>query len=122
MRTTGERGWRNLQSGAAWRRHARYPVSLWLVESAESGSYYHHVQDLSVSGFFIRKAIPLPVGTRIAFVLELPGRRRIHAKGRVVHAVVSSERCGNGVEMGVLAPEDRAAIQEFLGSGDAWFN
>lgn len=121
---TGERGWRNLREGGALgRRFARYPVSLWAIETVDEGSsYFHHVQDLSLGGFFIRKAVPIAVGTKLSLVLELPAGRKIHAKGRVVHAVVSSERCGNGVELESMSREDQAALQAFLGDGDAWFN
>src|SRR5262245_5867189 len=95
----GERSWKALQDRAAGRRFARYPVSIWAVETMTEGSYFHHVQDLSLGGFFIRKAIPIPVGTELNVLLELPTGSRIKATGRVVHAVVSEERCGNGVEL-----------------------
>ena len=120
---TGERTWKNMrETGATGRRFARYPVSLWALETHSEGSYFHHVQDLSLGGFFIRKAIPIPVGTELNLLLELPTGNRINATGRVVHAVVSDDRCGNGVELGVLTREDRAALQDFLGDGEAFFN
>ena len=119
---TGERSWRKIQEAGSLRRHARYPVSLWAVENADGGSYFHHVQDLSVGGFFLRKPMPLPVGAAMEVVLELPTGRRIQAKARVVHTVVSPARSGNGVELESLSNEDQTALQEFLGEGDAWFN
>lgn len=123
MRTTGERSWKNLrETGSSARRFARYPVSLWAVETMSEGSYFHHVQDLSLGGFFIRKAIPIAVGTEMNLVLELPTGNRLQAKGRVVHAVVSPDRCGNGVELDTLSREDRTALQQFLGEGEEFFN
>lgn len=123
MRTTGERGWKNLrEQGTGARRFARYPVSLWAVETMSEGSYFHHVQDLSLGGFFIRKPIPIAVGTEMNVILELPTGNRLQAKGRVVHAVVSPERCGNGVELDTLSREDRNALLEFLGDGEEFFN
>lgn len=120
---TGERGWKNLKEvGASARRYARYPVSLWAVETMSEGSYFHHVQDLSLGGFFIRKVIPIAVGTEMNVVLELPTGNRVQAKGRVVHAVVSPDRCGNGIELDALSREDQTVLQQFLGDGDAWFN
>lgn len=122
MRTTGERGWRNLHGTTGMRRHARYPVSLWVVESADGGSYFHHVSDLSMSGFFLRKPLPLPVGVSMEVFLELPTGHRIQAKAKVVHTVVSPERSGNGVEIQHISHEDRQALVDFLGEGEAWFN
>ena len=120
---TGERGWKNLKEvGVSARRYARYPVSLWAVETMSEGSYFHHVQDLSLGGFFIRKVIPIAVGTEMNVVLELPTGNRVQAKGRVVHAVVSPDRCGNGIELDALSREDETVLQQFLGAGDAWFN
>lgn len=104
------------------RRHARYPVSLWAVESAESGRYFHHVSDLSIGGFFLRKPLPLPVGISMDVLLELPTGHRISAKAKVVHTVVSPARSGNGVELAELSREDQDALLEFLGEGEAWFN
>ena len=122
MRTTGERGWRNLQGSEGVRRHARYPVSLWVVESAEGGSYFHHVSDLSMSGFFLRKPLPLPVGVSMDVLLELPTGRAIQARAKVVHTVVSPARSGNGVEIERITEDDREALVQFLGEGEAWFN
>lgn len=120
---TGERGWRDIKEvGATGRRFARYPVSLWAVETMSEGSYFHHVQDLSMGGFFIRKPIPIAVGTELDLTLELPTGTRIQAKGRVVHAVVSPDRCGNGVELDRISHDDFTKLQQFLGDGDAWFN
>ena len=120
--STGERSWRSIRETPLTRRHARYPVSLWAVESADGGSYFHHVSDLSLSGFFLRKPLPLPVGVALDVMLELPTGRRIQAKARVVHTVVSPARSGNGVELESLSNDDQSALQEFLGEGDAWFN
>ena len=75
-----------------------------------------------LGGFFIRKPIPIAVGTELDVTLELPTGTRIQAKGKVVHAVVSPDRCGNGVELDRLSHNDATALQQFLGSGDAWFN
>lgn len=121
---TGERGWKNMKEvgGATARRFARYPVSLWAVETMSEGSYFHHVQDLSLGGFFLRKPIPIAVGTQLDLMLELPTGTRIQAKGRVVHAVVSPDRCGNGVELDALSQDAFSALQRYLGDGEAWFN
>ena len=119
---TGERGWRNLREAGTVRRFVRYPVSLWAVESADCGSYFHHVSDLSMGGFFLRKPLPLPVGTRMAVTLELPTGRAIQAKARVVHSVQSPARSGNGVELEELGPDDQDALRQFLGDAESFFN
>lgn len=93
------------------RRHPRYPVSLWAIERAPGISYYHHVSNLSASGLFLEKPVPLPVGEHFPLELPLPGGPTVNAHGIVVHAIDGG---GNGVVLLGLGDEDRDALEGYL--------
>ena len=85
---------------------------MWAVERSESGTYYHHVSNLSRSGLFLEKSIPMAVGRTMPLEIPLHGRT-LHATGTVVHATRSRDACGIGVEL-ALEWDEREAIDAFL--------
>src|SRR5688500_14103843 len=93
------------------RRHRRFPVSLWAIERGPGGVYWHQVSNLSASGMFLEKPVPLPVGEHFPFELPLPDGKQLVAHGIVVRAIDGG---GNGVVLMGLDDDDQQVLEGYL--------
>ena len=96
------------------RRNRRFPVSLWAVERTEETTYHHRVTNLSVSGMFFQKEVPIPLGTSFRLEIALPTGRVLRAQAKVVHATSTESGLGNGVAITSMFEDDRDALREYL--------
>jgi uncharacterized protein (TIGR02266 family) len=73
--------------------------------------------DLGQGGLFLRTALPMSPGADVRVTVELPGKARVVAEGRVVHRVAPAEgeRPGLGVRFLALQAGDDA-LDRFLGT------
>lgn len=96
------------------RRDRRFPVALWAVEKSGEETYHHRVANLSVTGMFLQKSVPIPVGRSFRLEVALPNGRTLRGNATVVHATETEDGTGNGVTLTALRDEDRDALIEFL--------
>jgi len=66
------------------RRHPRFELAVrcWITDSRHT--VYLRVHDISRGGLSVRAPVPFPPAGRIEVGLELPGGRRMRARGEVV--------------------------------------
>ena len=96
------------------RRDRRFPVALWAVEKNGEEVFHHRVANLSMTGVFLQKSVPIPVGRRFRLEIALPSGATIRGNATVVHATETEEGPGNGVTLTSLRDEDRDALVDFL--------
>lgn len=96
------------------RRNRRFPVRLWAVERSGEGRFHHAVTNLSASGMFLAKSLPIPVGTTLHVELPLPTGRTIRGLGTVVHATATASGPGNGVALSRMLESDREVLCDYL--------
>lgn len=75
--------------------------------------------DISIGGLFINSRKPLPVGTVLKLIIQLPGAASpVDMAGRVTRAVEPDERSGAAAGMAIefleLDPATRARIEELV--------
>ena len=95
----------------------RFGVELWAEETADRGSYFHRITNLSLGGFFIEKKIPFPVGQKVDLRLELPGRgQKTPVTGRIINNYQdqNDNLRGAGIEFIELDDKARAGISAYL--------
>jgi uncharacterized protein (TIGR02266 family) len=99
--------------GASERRADRRVVVEVEVSFASESSFFDGVtQDLSIGGVFIATDRTLPVGSRVALAISLPGSS-ILARGLVRWARPRSDErpAGLGVAFESVGPEDQGRIE-----------
>ena len=96
------------------RRNRRFPVELWAIERTRETTYHHRVTNLSVSGMFFQKEVPIPLGTSFRLEVALPSGRVIRAVATVVHATATDDGRGNGVAITSMFEEDRETLRDYL--------
>jgi len=107
--------------GGSTRAHPRYEVSLPVDCTTRDVFVSSQFCNISRGGMFLRSEKPLPIDAEVDLVLRLPDPgRAIHAKGRVVwnyDMVKGTTRIvpGSGIRFVDIEPDDRAALEAFLG-------
>jgi uncharacterized protein (TIGR02266 family) len=95
----------------------RIPLEMWVEERTDRELYYEHGGELSVSGLFLDRSVPHPIGTVVTLAFTLPGDdRRIQVRGEIVSLSGSGE-FGMGVRFLDLADADRERIARFIARG-----
>lgn len=95
------------------RRSVRVFVSVPIEVRDERGFSFHSTRDLSATGCFFDRAIPHPVGARVALSFALPGDgRTVRCEGEVVN-VPNKQGYGMGIRFVNLSPADGQRIEAF---------
>ncbi len=80
-------------------------------------SFFCRSENISATGLLLESDRPLSLGDRLACSFFLPGHKRITVAGKVVRKVAPPNASGEakyGVQFGTVAPEDAAAIEDFV--------
>ena len=93
------------------RRHPRLETGIRCWIGSERHTLYVRLHDLSCSGLSVRAPVPFMPATTIEVGLELPGGRRLRARGEVVWVRDEPAPEENGARMG-------ARFLEFLEGED----
>lgn len=108
------------------REHDRFGVELDVTVTSEHNFYAGFVENMSVGGVFIATHQLKPVGSRLEFQVNLPGRAEpIKGAGEVrwvrVYSEASNVPPGMGIKFDPLAAEAVRAIEEFLAQREPLF-
>ncbi|MEY4550426.1 MAG: hypothetical protein RL685_6621 [Pseudomonadota bacterium] len=108
------------------REHDRFGVELDVTVTSEHNFYAGFVENMSVGGVFIATHQLKPVGSRLEFQVNLPGRAEpIKGAGEVrwvrVYSDASNVPPGMGIKFDPLAAEAVRAIEEFLAQREPLF-
>lgn len=94
------------------RVHPRVPLIAKVEAESEGHSFLAVTQNISSGGMRIATANPLDVGHILQLTFVLPGsERKIRVRAVVRHVVEAS---AFGVQFQDLAPDDKAALRDFL--------
>jgi len=90
-----------------------------LTLDSETQFYTGFTQNLDEGGLFVATFDVKPIGAKVLFTFELPGKRQITAKGRVVWVREYDPKTpdvtpGMGLKFLMLREDDRKAIEGFL--------
>lgn len=108
------------------REHDRFGVELDVTVTSEHNFYAGFVENMSVGGIFIATHQLKPVGSRLEFQVNLPGREQpIKGAGEVrwvrVYSEASNVPPGMGIKFDQLDPESVKGIQDFLAQREPLF-
>jgi uncharacterized protein (TIGR02266 family) len=108
------------------REHDRFGVELDVTVTSEHNFYAGFVENMSVGGVFIATHQLKPVGSRLEFLVNLPGAAEpIKGSGEVrwvrVYSEASNTPPGMGIKFDPLAPEAVRAIEDFLAQREPLF-
>ena len=108
------------------REHDRFGVELDVTVSSDHNFYAGFVENLSVGGIFIATHQLKPVGSRLEFSVNLPGRAEpIQGMGEVrwvrVYSEASNVPPGMGIKFEHLEPAAQSAIEAFLAQREPLF-
>ena len=100
------------------RRHPRFELAVrcWITDTRHT--LYLRIHDISRGGLSVRAPVPFSPAGKIEVGLELPGGRRVRARGEVVW-VRSSETVESGPRMGarfVEFVEGEDELDQLLGN------
>jgi uncharacterized protein (TIGR02266 family) len=90
-----------------------------LTLDSETQFYTGFTQNLDEGGLFVATFDVKPIGAKVLFTFELPGKRQITAKGRVMFVREYDPKTpditpGMGLKFLMLREDDRKAIEGFL--------
>lgn len=95
------------------RRHPRLELAVrcWITDSRHT--LYLRVHDISKGGLSVRAPVPFAAAGKIEVGLELPGGRRLRARGEVVWVRTSTGETESGPRMGARFLEFVEGEEEF---------
>ena len=100
------------------RRHPRMPVRLEVVFRSGEELISCYMFNVGQWGLFIHTETPLAMDDDVMISFKLPGIARVfEARGRVVWSVAAGggSVSGMGIAFYQIAPDDRRAIEKFIG-------
>lgn len=99
------------------RERRRLPLRMPVTYGGVDGAKKSWSRDINEEGIFIVSEHPLPEGTVLHFVLEVPGRKEpLHLKGKVTHTVIVEDEDVPG--MGIVFELPPATASELVGIVD----
>jgi len=123
---SGSPGSRESRDASGRRVHDRFGVELDVTVTSEHNFYAGFVENMSVGGIFIATHQLKPVGSRLEFSVNLPGREQpIKGSGEVrwvrVYSETSNVPPGMGIRFDKLDPDSQRGIEEFLAQREPLF-
>jgi hypothetical protein len=108
---------KNPRSKRERRKNSRFTVQLWAVQKDDNSKSFHLLTNLSITGFFIEKKLPLPVGSIIDLELELDGEK-LPLRGKIIDNYESpnTKYSGAGVRFVDMDERVKTKIEEYLKS------
>ncbi len=108
------------------REHDRFGVELDVTVTSDHNFYAGFVENMSVGGIFIATHQLKPVGSKLEFSVNLPGRERpITGTGEVrwvrVYSEASNVPPGMGIKFDKVEPDALKGIQDFLAQREPLF-
>ena len=99
------------------RRSSRSNVQIWALEKGDNSTSFHLLTNLSITGFFIEKKLPLPVGSIINLELELDGEKLL-LRGKIIDNYENpiTKISGAGVLFVDMDERVKTKIEEYLKS------
>ena len=123
---SGSAGARESRDASGRRVHDRFGVELDVTVTSEHNFYAGFVENMSVGGIFIATHQLKPVGSRLEFLVNLPGQDQpIRGSGEVrwvrVYSETSNTPPGMGIRFDKLDPASERGIENFLAQREPLF-
>jgi len=108
---------KNPRSKRERRKNSRSDVQLWAVEKDDNSKSFHLLTNLSITGFFISKKLPLPIGSIIDLELELDGEK-LPLRGKIIDNYENpiTKHSGAGVHFVDMDERVKNKIEKYLKS------
>jgi uncharacterized protein (TIGR02266 family) len=125
-RESGNGAASQVRESSGRREHDRFGVELDVTVTSEHNFYAGFVENMSVGGIFIATHQLKPVGSRLEFSVNLPGREQpIKGSGEVrwvrVYSEASNVPPGMGIKFDQLDAESVKGIEDFLAQREPLF-
>ncbi len=97
------------------RKNSRSDIQIWAVEKDDNSTSFHLLTNLSITGFFIEKKLPLPVGSIIDLELELDGEK-LPLRGKIINNYENpiAKHSGAGVHFVDMDKRVKTKIEKYL--------